>query len=148
MSRATAALLARLGAGAVFVTFGAAKFTAHASEVESFETYGLPWPDAFVYAIGAIEVVGGALLFAGFGTRVASLILAGDMIGAITVSGIGQGELISLTLAPALLCITVFLLWNGPGRYAFSDRSFRPEGRGGCSRDPRRRCRCRREAAR
>jgi len=120
--RATAALGARLAAGTIFVAFGAGKFTSHASEVSSFETYGLPSPDVFVYAIGALEVVGGVLLIAGLATRLASLVLAGDMIGAIVVSGIAQGELISLTLAPALLLVNLFLLWTGPGRYSLDRR--------------------------
>jgi putative oxidoreductase len=116
--RANAALLARVGTGTVFVAFGAGKFANHASEVDSFRTYGLPSPDAFVYAIGVVEVVGGALLIAGLATRIASLVLAGDMVGAIIVSGIAQGELISLTLAPVQLTAMLFLLWSGPGRLA------------------------------
>lgn len=124
-SRATLALLARLGAGAVFVIFGAAKFTNHGTEVGSFRTYRLPSPDAFVYAIGIIELGGGVLLIAGLATRIASLVLAGDMIGAIVVSGIGQGELVSLTLAPALLIAVLVLLRIGPGRGALDRRLVR-----------------------
>jgi putative oxidoreductase len=105
------ALLVRLGAGLVFLVFGAGKFVNHASEVDSFRSYGLPWPDAFVYAIGVIEVAGGLLLIAGLATRLAALVLAGDMLGAIVASGLRKGELISLTLAPALLAGMVFLLW-------------------------------------
>jgi len=121
--RATAALIIRLGAGLVFVAFGAGKFVSHASEVASFRTYGLPSPDAFVYAIGVLETVGGALLIAGLATRIASAVLAGNMVGAIIVSGIGRGELISLTLAPAQLLATLFLLWIGPGRWAADRRN-------------------------
>ena len=120
--RATAALAARLGAGAIFLAFGAGKFTDHASEVASFRGYSLPSPDAFVYAIGVIEVGGGALLVVGLATRVASLALAGDMVGAIIASGIAHGELVSLTLAPGLLVAMLFLLWNGPGRTALDRR--------------------------
>jgi putative oxidoreductase len=112
-----AALVVRVAAGLVFVIFGIGKFTSHASEVDSFRTYGLPSPDAFVYAIGVIEIVGGALLIAGVVTRLVALILAGDMVGAIVVSGIGQGEPISLTLAPALLLAMAYLVWVGAGRH-------------------------------
>jgi putative oxidoreductase len=104
--------VARVVAGLVFLGFGAAKFLNHATEVDSFHTYGLPWPDAFVYAIGAVEVVGGLLLILGLATRFAALALAADMLGAIAVSGIKEGEPISLTLAPALLVIMVLLLWG------------------------------------
>jgi putative oxidoreductase len=128
--RASSALLARLGAGAVFVAFGVAKFTSHASELASFTKYGLPSPDAFVYAIGVLEVVGGLLLILGLATRLAGLALAGDMVGAIVVSGIGRGELVSLTLAPAQLVAMLFLLRVGPGRWALDRRLEAPAGVG------------------
>jgi putative oxidoreductase len=102
--------IARVAAGLIFLGFGVAKFVNHGAEVESFETYDLPSPDAFVYAIGAIEVVGGLLLILGVATWIAALVLAGDMVGAIIVSGIGEGEPISLTLAPALLVMMVALV--------------------------------------
>jgi putative oxidoreductase len=102
-------LIVRLAAGAIFIGFGAAKFLNHSAEVDSFDTYGLPSPDAFVYLVGAIEVIGGALLVLGRATRVAALVLAADMIGAIVVSGLGQWEAISLTLAPALLVGMLYL---------------------------------------
>ena len=88
----------------------------------SFQAYGLPAPDAFVYAIGVLEVVGGVLLVAGLATRPTALILAGDMVGAIVVSGIGLGEPVSLTLAPALLILMVLLIWVGPGSAALDGR--------------------------
>ena len=118
MTRARALAFLRIAAGAVFLAFGVAKFTAHESEVASFESYGLPAPEAFTYAIGVLEVAGGLLLIAGVLTRLAALALAGDMIGAIVVSGIAEGEPISLTLAPALLVVMLVLLRFGPGRPA------------------------------
>ena len=36
--------------------------------------------------------------------------LAGDMIGAIVVSGVANGEIVSLTLAPALLIAMIVQL--------------------------------------
>ncbi|MEA2387762.1 MAG: hypothetical protein QOG41_535, partial [Thermoleophilaceae bacterium] len=68
-------------------------------------------PDAFVYAIGVLEIAGGLLLVAGLLVSLVALALAGDMVGAIIVSGIKQGEAISLTLAPALLVVMLLLLW-------------------------------------
>jgi putative oxidoreductase len=90
--------------------------------VASFRTYGLPGPDAFVYAIGGVELVGGLLLVVGLATRIAALLLAGDMFAAIIVSGIGQGEVISLTLAVAQLAGMLWILWMGPGRLALDHR--------------------------
>jgi putative oxidoreductase len=108
-------LALRLLSGGVFVAFGVGKFVNHGSELASFKTYGLPAPEVFVIAIGVIELVGGALVIAGMFTRPAALVLAGDMVGAIVVSGLAKGELISLTLAPAGLVMMLVLLCTGPG---------------------------------
>jgi putative oxidoreductase len=105
----------RLVAGGVFVVFGVGKFVNHAAELASFESYGLPAPEVFVLAIGVIELVGGLLLIAGILTRPVALALAADMVGAIVVSGLAKGEIISLTLAPVELVAMLVLLWNGPG---------------------------------
>jgi uncharacterized membrane protein YphA (DoxX/SURF4 family) len=102
--------LLRVAAGVVFVVFGAGKFTQHGTEVDSFRTYGLPAPDGFVYAIGVLEIAGGLMLIAGVLVWPAALALAGDMVGAIVVSGVKEGELISLTLAPALLVVMLALV--------------------------------------
>jgi putative oxidoreductase len=115
VSRDRALLLLRVLAGGVFVAFGAGKFVNHGSELASFKTYGLPAPEVLVIAIGVVELIGGVLLIAGVLTRPAALALAGDMVGAIVVSGIAKGEIISLTLAPAELVAMLVLLWAGPG---------------------------------
>ena len=115
MKTERALLLLRLVAGGVFVAFGAGKFVNHASELASFRAYSLPAPGIFVIAIGVIELVGGLLLIAGRLIRPAALVLAGDMVGAIIVSGVARGEVISLTLAPAELVAMLVLLWAGAG---------------------------------
>ena len=48
--------------------------------------YGLPSPGLFAYAVGVLEVVGGAFLIAGLLTRPAAALLAGDMVGAIVTA--------------------------------------------------------------
>ncbi len=120
MRRDHALLAVRLLSGGVFVAFGAGKFVNHASELASFKTYGLPAPELFVVVIGVVELVGGALLIAGMFVRPAALVLAADMAGAILVSGIARGEIISLTLAPAQLVAMLVLLWNGPGSHSIN----------------------------
>lgn len=100
----------RWAAAIVFVVFGAGKFVNHASELASFRQYAVPAPDAFVYVIGVLEIVGGLLLASGVLVRLAALALAGDMVGAIVVSGLGRGEDVSLTLAPVLLVAMLFLI--------------------------------------
>jgi putative oxidoreductase len=118
-----ALVLARVAAAVVFVVFGVGKFSAHASEVASFHKYGLPSPDAFVYAIGVLEIGGGALLLGGLLTRLVALVMAGDMVAAIALSGVKEGEIISLTLAPAMLAIMVALMWAGPGTRSLDERA-------------------------
>jgi putative oxidoreductase len=102
----------RLLTGIVFAISGTPKFFAHGWEAGHFRTYGLPLPDAFVYLIGTIEILGGLALIAGIAVRPVALVLGAVMVGAIVTSGIGQGEWIpSLTLAPALLIASVYLVW-------------------------------------
>jgi putative oxidoreductase len=106
-------LALRLTSGGVFVAFGAAKFVNHVAELASFRSYGLPVPELFVIGIGVIELVGGLLLIMDYLTRPAALALAVDMVGAIIVSGLARGEIISLTLAPAELVAMLVLLLSG-----------------------------------
>jgi uncharacterized membrane protein YphA (DoxX/SURF4 family) len=112
----------RWTAAIVFVVFGAGKFVNHASELASFRRDALPAADAFVYCIGVLEIVGGLLLASGVLVRVAALALAADMVGAIIVSGLGHGEAISLTLAPALLVAMIVLIRLWTPAYAHERR--------------------------
>ena len=112
-SRGEVLRVVRLLSGGVFVVFGLGKFINHGSELASFKSYGLPAPEVFVVAIGVIELVGGVLLMAGRLARPVAVVLAADMVGAIAVSGIAKGELISLTVAPALLIVMIALVLAG-----------------------------------
>lgn len=104
-----------IAAGVVFVVFGLGKFVAYSEELRSFRDYGLFWPGFFVIAIGLVETVGGALLIAGRYLRLAALALAGDMVGAILIAGVGSGNVVpSLTLAPVLLAATGYLVAVAP----------------------------------
>ncbi len=110
----------RLLAGAVFVIFGAGKFVNHGAELASFKLYGLPAAAVFVIVIGVLELAGGLALIAGWRVRLWAAALAGDMVGAIVVSGFGAGELVSLTLAPLLLAATVgLMLRSGPDSHGW-----------------------------
>jgi putative oxidoreductase len=105
----------RLLAGVVYFFSGTPKFFAHGWEAGHFRTYGLPLPDAFVYVIGTIEILGGLALVANLAVRPTALLLGAVMVGAIVTSGIGQGEWIpSLTLAPLLLIASVYLAFAPP----------------------------------
>jgi uncharacterized membrane protein YphA (DoxX/SURF4 family) len=112
--RAVARLLltvtTRLAPAVVFLIFGADEFVNHARNVRSFTAYGLPSPSAFSYGIGTLEIVGALALISGIALLPAAIALAGDMVGAIVVSGIALGELVSLTLAPAMLGAMLVLI--------------------------------------
>jgi putative oxidoreductase len=112
---ASAALVARLAAGAVFLGFSVGKFVRHGAEAAALDRYGLPFPDAFTYAVGVVELTGGAMLVLGLGTRLAALALACDMGGAIATAGRIEGGPVHLGLAPALLVMMLLVLWRGPG---------------------------------
>ncbi len=115
---ATPAALLRIASGAIFIVFGLGKFTDQARETRSFAKYGLPSPDLFVPVIGGLELALGLLLVAGLATRLAAVILAGDMVGAIATAGRVEGGAINLGLAPALLVVMSLLAWSGAGRWS------------------------------
>jgi uncharacterized membrane protein YphA (DoxX/SURF4 family) len=105
-------------AAVIFASFGVAKFTNHSAELASFRHYPLPAPEFFVYLVGVVEVTGALLLAVGLLTRLTALALAADMVGAIAVSGLARGEIISLTLAPLLLIAMIILIRYGAGRWS------------------------------
>jgi putative oxidoreductase len=105
----------RLLTGLAFVIAGLPKFVAHDWEARAFDSFGLPWPHAFVILIGVVEIGGGALLLCDRLTRPTALVLAATMVGAIVFSGFGHGDIVpSLTVAPLLLAATLFLLRPRP----------------------------------
>jgi putative oxidoreductase len=115
-------LALRLAAGSVFLGFSVGKFARHEEEAAAFDRYGLPWPNAFTYAIGLVELGGGTLLLVGLLTRPAALMLAGNMLGAISTGGRVDGGPVHLGLAPALLVTVLALVWLGVGRYSLDAR--------------------------
>jgi len=110
-----AALAVRLVAGAIFLGFSIGKFARHGAESAALDRYGLSYPDAFTYGVGVVELAGGAMLVLGLGTRIAGLVLAADMAGAIATAGRIEGGPVHLGLAPTLLVMMLLLLWIGPG---------------------------------
>ncbi len=99
--------------GVIFIFAGLVKFIFHGWELRAFRAFGLPWPSALEIFAGVLEVAGGVLLTIRTLIVPAALLLAMTMVVAIGASGIGHGDVIpSLTLAPALLGATVFLLFR------------------------------------
>ena len=108
----------RVVTGVLFITFSAGKFVDHTHELADFEHYGVPLADIAVYLVGIVELLGGILLVVGLFTRLAALILAANMVGAIATAGRVDGGSFNLGVAPTLLVAMLFLLWAGSGAFA------------------------------
>jgi putative oxidoreductase len=78
------AALGRGAAGLVFVVSGAVKFLHENQGAGRFAKIGFPEPAAVAGFVGAVEIVFGMLLLIGLFARVAALVLAADMVVAIT----------------------------------------------------------------
>jgi putative oxidoreductase len=85
-------LLLRWGLGAIFIVDGYTKLFGDTKRViEVFASFGMP--AYMVYIAGAVEFFGGWLLVAGLFTRVAGILLAGEMAVAIWKFHMGKGVL-------------------------------------------------------
>jgi uncharacterized membrane protein YphA (DoxX/SURF4 family) len=105
--------------GAIFIPAGLVKFVFHGWELHAFRSFGLPVPAVLEIVAGVVETIGGVLLVLRRAVAATAAVLAVTMVVAIAASGIGHGDVIpSLTLAPALLLATLYLLLTaiGPGR--------------------------------
>jgi putative oxidoreductase len=112
----------RVVTGVLFVSISSGKFVDHVHEVSDFKSYGIPIADIAVYVIGVVELLCGLLLVAGLFTRLAALLLACNMVGAIVTAGVQEGGTFNLGVAPAMLVAMVFLLWAGCGALAVDNR--------------------------
>ncbi len=115
-------LIVRLPTGVVLVGVSLSKFTRHGSLVESFERYGVPWPDASVYVAGTVELVGGLLIVIGLLTRLAALAVATNMVVALATGGRVDVDLYHVGLGSALLVAALFLVWAGAGPWSVDQR--------------------------
>ena len=87
-----ALLLLRLALGIIFIFHGYPKLFTHTREtIQMFEHMG--FPGYFVYIAGAIEFFGGLLLVLGLFTRIAGILLAGEMAIAIWRVHLPQGPI-------------------------------------------------------
>jgi putative oxidoreductase len=83
-----ATVLIRLMAGAVFLSEGILKFVYANQGVGRFTRLGFPFPDATATAVGAFEIVGGALLIFGLLTRLVAIGFSIEMVVAMLTTKI------------------------------------------------------------
>jgi putative oxidoreductase len=115
-------LVVRVAAGVTLIVVSLSKFTRHEALVDSFERYGLPWPDASVYLAGTVELVGGVLLVVGLITRVAAAVIAINMTVAVFTGGRIDVDLYHVGLGSVLLVAALFLVWAGGGPWSVDER--------------------------
>lgn len=114
--RPLALLFLRCATAAVFISHGYPKlFTQRHQFMAAFPHMGFPW--YFVYIAGILELFGGCLLVVGLFTRLAALLLAGEM--AIVLwkikfpQGIYQVGHYQIELMLATAAFTLFVLGAG-----------------------------------
>src|SRR6201993_451786 len=76
-------LVLRLTVGFMFFSGAVDKLTDPGKFTAMFVTLGIPAAQVVAPVTAAVELVGGAALMLGLGTRLVSLVLAGDMVGAL-----------------------------------------------------------------
>ena len=129
-----ALLLLRLALGIIFIFHGYPKLFTHTREtMQMFEHMG--FPGYFVYLAGSIEFFGGSVLILGLFTRIAGLLLAGEMAIAIWRVHLPQGPITMVKNYefPLLLATAAFTLATvGAGLISLDHAIF-----GGGRRGPR-----------
>jgi putative oxidoreductase len=108
-----ALLFGRIALGVIFIYHGLPKLTHAGQWVQNFHHMG--FPGYFAYIAGIFEVFGGALLLVGLFTRIAGLLLAGEMaVALVAVHGIvrNPGNVHGYEF-PLALCVLAFIFATG-----------------------------------
>ena len=118
-------LLVRLDFGYQFFESGWAHLHTMPKFIEFLTSLGIPAPTLNAYFVAGLETIGGIMLMLGLGSRLISLLLAGDMIVAfITADSEALKSIFSdsdkfFNAAPHnLLFISLIVLAFGPGKFA------------------------------
>jgi putative oxidoreductase len=134
--RLNAALMVlRVVVGAVFVAHGAQKLFLLGLPAVSggFGQMGVPFPGLVAPLVAAVELLGGLALIFGLVTRLASVALAFDMLGAILLVHLPGGFFLptGIEFPLSLLGATVALALAGPGELSLDAVLARRRGGGG-----------------
>ena len=103
-------LLTRLVIGHAFVVAGLGKLRHFEATVSFFVSIGIPMPELNAAFIATLELVGGAALVIGLGTRVFAALLSSSMIVALFTAHASEvRQALNLAGSPALSDITAFV---------------------------------------
>jgi putative oxidoreductase len=110
-------LIIRVMLGITFFVHGLVKFQGGIGNIVGwFDSIGLP--GFLAYGVASVEMIGGAALVIGLGTRIVSALLALLMIGAtikvkLAIGFLGNGQMAGYELDLALLAMAVVIAING-----------------------------------
>ena len=118
--RFAAPLVTRLVVGVTFVYTGRGKLSNLERTAAFFAGLGIPFPAANALFVSTLELVGGACLMAGIGTRVVAALLSSTMVVALLTAD--KGDIISKfpadvtdVTSAVLLMFLAWLVLYGPG---------------------------------
>jgi putative oxidoreductase len=119
----------RVVVGIVFLAHGAQKLFGFGlgGIIGGFTQMGIPLPSIAAPVVTFVELLGGIALILGLFTRIAAILLAIDMLGAIIFVHGKQGFFLptGFEFAFTLLAANIALAIAGAGEYAIEDRFMR-----------------------
>jgi putative oxidoreductase len=124
-------LILRVMLGITFFVHGLVKFQGGIENIVGwFDSIGLP--GALAYVVASVEMIGGAALILGLGSRIVSALLALLMIGAtikvkLAIGFLGNGQMAGYELDLALLAMAVFIAINGSKMFALDQLIFKSQ---------------------
>ncbi|WP_010275437.1 DoxX family protein [Paenibacillus senegalensis] len=117
-------LLLRVVLGVIFIGHGSDKFLGGIENIAGwFASIGLP--GFLAYIVAGLEVVGGAALILGLGTRVFGGLFVLLLLGAILKVQLAAGFIGGYAYDLALLAISAYLLLTGSKRYSLDSILFK-----------------------